>query len=112
VAWNNDQGWIACGGGDGLLKVLKLESAQNSTQENEGKSLGQNSQLSMNQTLEGHQGCPFLILGTIVLSTWNSKYQKLTTADSNGLIIVWVLYKGIWYEEMVNNRNSKFIIKI
>ena len=25
VSWNSEQGWIACGGGSGLLKVLKLE---------------------------------------------------------------------------------------
>lgn len=27
ISWNRDQGWIACGGDDGLLKVLKLEAA-------------------------------------------------------------------------------------
>ena len=26
VSWNREQGYIACGGEDGLLKVLKLES--------------------------------------------------------------------------------------
>lgn len=26
--------------------------------------------------------------------TWNEQYQKLTTSDQNGLIIVWMLYKG------------------
>lgn len=26
VSWNKDQGFIACGGDDGLLKVLKLET--------------------------------------------------------------------------------------
>jgi WD repeat-containing protein 35 len=26
VSWNKDQGYIACGGEDGLLKVLKLET--------------------------------------------------------------------------------------
>jgi hypothetical protein len=25
VQWNKDQGWIACGCDDGLLKVLKLD---------------------------------------------------------------------------------------
>jgi WD repeat-containing protein 35 len=25
ISWNRDQGWIACGGEQGLLKVLKLE---------------------------------------------------------------------------------------
>lgn len=26
--------------------------------------------------------------------TWNEQYEKLTTSDQNGLIIVWMLYKG------------------
>jgi hypothetical protein len=34
VAWNNDQGWIVCGGEDGLLKVLKLENSNSSPQTN------------------------------------------------------------------------------
>ena len=29
LSWNGEQGWIACGGENGLLKVLKLEQAQN-----------------------------------------------------------------------------------
>ena len=28
ISWNQEQGWIACGGDSGLLKVLKLESSQ------------------------------------------------------------------------------------
>ena len=28
VSWNREQGYIACGGEDGLLKVLKLETQQ------------------------------------------------------------------------------------
>ena len=44
--------------------------------------------------------------GHLYMATWNKTHQKLTTADSNGLIIVWILYKGMWYEEMINNRNS------
>lgn len=41
--------------------------------------------------------------------TWNKNYRKLTTSDENGLIIVWMLYKGSWYEEMINNRNKSFV---
>ena len=26
IGWNKDQGYIACGGDDGLLKVLKVKS--------------------------------------------------------------------------------------
>ena len=41
--------------------------------------------------------------------TWNSNYRKLTTSDQNGLIIVWMLHKGSWYEEMINNRNKSVV---
>lgn len=40
----------------------------------------------MNQTLEGHSD-------TIQVLTWNETHKKLTTSDSNGVIIVWMLYK-------------------
>ncbi|KAJ3324647.1 WD repeat-containing protein 35 [Boothiomyces sp. JEL0866] len=97
VAWNNDQGWIACGGDDGLLKVLKLESNNPPNAQAETNKGAPTSQLSMNQTLEGHNG-------SLMIATWNRQHQKLTTSDSNGLIIVWILYKGMWYEEMINNQ--------
>ncbi|CAH0392141.1 unnamed protein product [Bemisia tabaci] len=98
LAWNSEQDWIAVGGDNGLLKVLKLDSG------NEGKSKGLASaaNLSMNQTLEGHNG-------RVQVITWNEQHQKLTTSDENGLIIVWMMYKGSWYEEMINNRNKSVV---
>ncbi|KAA0197686.1 hypothetical protein HAZT_HAZT001209 [Hyalella azteca] len=60
------------------------------------------STLSMNQALEGHSG-------QIQVVVWNSAHQKLTSSDSSGLIIVWMLYKGSWYEEMINNRNRSVV---
>lgn len=98
VAWNSAQGWIACGGESGLLKVLKLESSS----EAPAKTGGAQSNLSMNQTLEGHQG-------NIMVITWNANFRKLTTSDQNGLIIVWMLHRGIWFEEMINNRNRSVV---
>ncbi|KAI8923680.1 hypothetical protein BC831DRAFT_436905 [Entophlyctis helioformis] len=141
VAWDNDQGWIACGGDDGLLKVLKLESSNATNPPNaaagavsgppgQGAAAGPNgaaaasavgdakkpegaasapSQLSMNQTLEGHQGTPTHAVCAVLVATWNKQHHKLTTSDSNGLIIVWILYKGMWYEEMINNRNKSVV---
>ncbi len=53
--------------------------------------------LSINQTLEGHNG------GVLVVA-WNDAFQKLTTSDESGLIIVWQMLKGMWFEEMINNR--------
>ncbi|XP_072811114.1 WD repeat-containing protein 35-like [Vicugna pacos] len=95
VSWNKDQGFIACGGEDGLLKVLKLE-----TQTDDAKltGLAAPSTLSVNQNLKGHSG-------SVQIVTWNEQYQKLTTSDENGLIIVWMFHEGSWYEEMINDRN-------
>lgn len=56
----------------------------------------------MNQTLEGHNN-------GVVCATWNPIFKKLTTSDENGLIIVWILHKGLWYEEMINNRNKSVV---
>lgn len=53
----------------------------------------------MNETLDGHSG-------EISSITWNDKFNKLTTADSNGKIVVWVNYEGQWCEEMVNKRDN------
>jgi WD repeat-containing protein 35 len=100
VSWNPEQGWIACGGDSGLLKVLKLEST--SSKDSKAKGVAAPSNLSMNQTLEGHNGA-------VVCVCWNANYRKLTTSDQNGLIIVWMLHKGMWFEEMINNRNKSVV---
>jgi len=47
--------------------------------------------------MQGHNG-------TVLVATWNDLYQKLTTSDESGLIIVWMLHKNMWHEEMINNR--------
>ncbi|KAF6028976.1 WDR35 [Bugula neritina] len=98
ISWNREEGYIACGGDDGLLRVLRLEAPPGGTI----KGLAAPNNLSMNQTLEGHNG-------TVQVVTWNEHYQKLTTSDQHGLIIVWSLYKGSWYEEMINNRNKSVV---
>ncbi|RYG64319.1 hypothetical protein EON64_14250, partial [archaeon] len=56
----------------------------------------------MNQTLEGHNG-------GVMCVTWNPIYRKLTTSDESGLIIVWIMHKSMWYEEMINNRNKSVV---
>eukprot|EP00759_Apiculatamorpha_spiralis_P026415 PhF_6_TR29362/c0_g1_i1/m.43202/K19674/WDR35, IFT121; WD repeat-containing protein 35 len=97
IAWNSDQGWIACGGETGLLKVLKLEAPGAP-----GSKAGAGNNLSMNQTLDGHERA-------ISVVAWNDHYHKLTSSDANGLIIVWMLHKGLWFEEMINNRNKSVV---
>ena len=80
------QGYISCGGEDGLLKVLKLETVSGG-KDGKVRGLAAPSNLSMNQTLEGHAGA-------VQVVTWNERHHKLTTSDQFGLIIVWMLYKG------------------
>ena len=58
--------------------------------------------LGINQSLEGHTGA-------VILAVWNEQFCKLTTADTKGLIIVWTLHKGVWFEEMINNRHKSIV---
>ncbi|XP_057331775.1 WD repeat-containing protein 35 [Microplitis mediator] len=103
IAWSQRHGYIAVGGEDGLLKVLRVDSAANpGSGSGKSRSLAAPSNLSMNQSLEGHNG-------HVQVVTWNEEYQKLTSSDQNGVIIVWMLYKGSWYEEMINNRNKSVV---
>lgn len=44
-----------------------------------------------------------------MVATWNPVYRKLTTSDQKGLIIVWMMHKGAWFEEMINNRNKSVV---
>ncbi|XP_048515413.1 WD repeat-containing protein 35 isoform X2 [Athalia rosae] len=101
MAWNQRQGFIAIGGEDGLLKVLRVDSSSNGTM-SKSQGLAAANNLSMNQTLEGHNG-------HVQVVTWNEEHQKLTSSDQHGVIIVWMLYKGSWYEEMINNRNKSVV---
>ncbi|XP_066601241.1 WD repeat-containing protein 35 [Prorops nasuta] len=100
IAWNQKDGYIAVGGEDGLLKVLRVDSGPGGPS-NSGKSRGMpvTGNLSMNQTLEGHNG-------HVQVVTWNEEHQKLTSSDQNGVIMVWMFYKGSWHEEMINNQHK------
>ncbi|KAK9804414.1 hypothetical protein WJX72_011599 [[Myrmecia] bisecta] len=100
LGWNGNQGWIACGGEGGLLKVLQLDGAGQVKEGGEGAAGVGN--LSMNQSLEGHKEA-------VVVLAWNDAHGKLTSSDQSGLIIVWILHKGMWFEEMINNRNKSVV---
>ncbi|XP_055618976.1 WD repeat-containing protein 35 [Toxorhynchites rutilus septentrionalis] len=100
IAWSKEEGYVAVGGEDGLLKVLKLEQATVSTTQT-GKA-HQPSNLSMNQSLEGHKS-------SVNVVTWNEVKQKLTSSDKDGIIMVWMMYKGSWFEEMTNDRKKSTV---
>lgn len=95
VAWDRSDGWVCCGGAAGLVRVLRLEPPDPET----GKA-------SISTfVLGGH-----LEKGSKVNACrWNEKHRKLTTCDDAGLIIVWVLHKGQWHEEMLNNRQKSTV---
>lgn len=67
----------------------------------------------MNQNLQGHSGKtprePHSVVGQIQVIQWNDSYHKLTTSDEQGLIIVWMMHKNHWFEEMINNRNKSYV---
>ncbi|XP_053382408.1 WD repeat-containing protein 35-like isoform X3 [Mercenaria mercenaria] len=110
VSWNKDQGYIACGGEDGLLKVLKLETQTG--KDVKAKGLAAPSNLSMNQTLEGHSG----YITCIAWARVKNNLPRVAFSDSKGKISVWVKKKFVlygeqcsWYEEMINNRNKSVV---
>lgn len=92
IAWSWQHDFIACGGENGMLKVIKLDNPT-AIKGDISKSL------STNQTLENHKE-------RVESLCWNEQFQKLTSSDDSGTIIVWMFYKGMWYEEMVNNRQK------
>ncbi|XP_002007154.3 WD repeat-containing protein 35 [Drosophila mojavensis] len=100
IAWNKEKGYIAVAGTEGLLKVLKLDQAANNGPSKGG--LAAVSNLSMNQTLDGHKE-------SVKVVTWNDAQHKLTSSDVDGVIMVWMLYKGAWYEEMTNDRKKSTV---
>lgn len=90
---------MAVGGEEGLLKVLKLDQQSSGAPPTNAPP----NNLSMNQTLEGHKGA------SVQVVTWNEKQHKLTSSDRDGVIMVWMLYKGAWYEEMTNDRKKSTV---
>lgn len=90
LEWSALDGCVAIGGDQGLLKVLKIEPGTSGIN------------LSTNHSLAGHQE------GVRVVR-WNDKYQKLTSSDESGMIIVWMHHEGSWFEEMINNRNKSTV---
>lgn len=98
VEWNNSNGYIACGGEDGVIRILSISSE--STKENtpiagiaNGVSMNQN--LNISQTLESHKN-------PVCLMLWNKDNQKLFSADVGGAIVIWAREKNSLVEEVLN----------
>ncbi|KAF8068393.1 Wdr35 [Scenedesmus sp. PABB004] len=130
IAWNSEQGWIACGGEGALLKA-RAGAARACGRRGRGARDRRRARAPQVLRLEaapaaaGGGGAPAAAApagggggalalnqsleghsGAVVCAAWNHAHGKLTTADDAGLIIVWTLFNGGWHEEMVNNRNK------
>ena len=103
ASWNTQQGWIACCGDKGLLKVLKLDVAG----KGRDKGIAGAANLAMNATLgsatDGHKE------SAVQVVRWNDQEKRLSTSDENGLIIVWVYQRGVWQEEMITDRKKSLV---
>ena len=73
--WNTVNGWIVCGGENGLLKVLKLDSGRTADQYEPAK-------VSMNQTLDGHNGSVMCVLSAGTRTSASSPHRTSTASSS------------------------------
>ncbi|XP_056645450.1 WD repeat-containing protein 35-like [Diorhabda sublineata] len=103
IAWNKLDGYIAVAGENGLLKIFKLKSPKKDDQKLGNKDPTETNSLSTDQIFEAY-------IENIELAVWNELHEKLTTSDKNGLIIVWMFYKNVWYEEMRYNRKQSIVV--
>ena len=89
IAHNKVTNQIGIGGTNGFVQVVNLDvTSQN--------------QLNFKQTLESHTS-------EITIITWNDQFNKLTTCDQSGVIIVWIFNNGKWETEMINNREQSYV---
>ena len=95
IAANAATNFIGIGGSNGFVQVVNFDTPASTAQQ-------QQSSTSFSQTLEYHTT-------DISLLTWNSTYNKLTTCDTNGVMIVWRCANNKWDTEMINKRDDSFI---
>jgi len=83
-----------------VFTLIATAELQTTSRHGRGRRDGSNPQLV-------HPASPSV--GSLHVVTWNETHNRLTSSDRNGLIIVWMLYKGNWFEEMINNRNKSVV---
>lgn len=90
---------LAIGGENGTLKVVQIDlSKQKKTPE--GQPI---SPLTFNQSLPSHKS-------KILVLAWNSHFDRLTSCDEEGVIVVWKFSENDkWETEMINNREVSYI---
>lgn len=92
VAWSHEYNHIAIGCEDKKIHMIKADDiTTNRTGHSGSKSF------NIIQCLEGHSA-------VITICQWNEVYQKLTTCDNRGMIIMWNWCENQWVEYMMNER--------
>ncbi len=86
---------IGIGGTEGFVKVVKIDLVNNKAA----------NPLTFTQNLVQHKK-------KIITLVWNDLYEKLTTSDEEGIIIVWKFENNLWSVEMVNNRELSYVTDI
>lgn len=100
ISNNKQTNMIGLGGGDGFVKIVQIDLNKSKGGE------GQANPLTFAQNLVCHTK-------KITSLRWNDYYEKLTTCDDEGVIVVWKQNeKGQWETEMINNRELSSVTDI
>jgi WD repeat-containing protein 35 len=91
---------IGIGGDAGFVKIVKFDLLSNKPDQT-----GKINPLIFSQSLTEHK-CKIINLA------WNDEYEKLTTSDEKGVIVVWKMQDDKWVVEMVNDRGASFVTDI
>ena len=94
IGTNKETNFIAIGGSNGFVQIVDLDVSADTKKE-------KGSQISFNQSLKYHND-------DISLLTWNDNYNKLTTCDKSGVIVVWKFVDNKWETEMINEEELDF----
>ena len=95
ISTNKETNYIAIGGTNGFVQIVDLDVSSDNKNAKGG-------QLSFSQSLRYHND-------DITLVTWNDNFDKLTTCDKSGVIIVWKSVDNKWETEMINNREQSYV---
>ena len=103
IGINPKTNFFCIGDSKGFLQVINYPQIEAQTQPN-------NKEESYSQKINCFQYIQNVHHhGSINIITWNVHYNKLTTVDSEGALVVWKRKNGIFDIEMVNNREESCI---
>ena len=101
ISINQNTNFISIGDSKGLLQVINFPQIEAQTVPiSREESFSQKKNFF--QPLNYHHN-------PIKIITWNTRFNKLTTVDESGMLIVWKEVNGLFESEMVNNREQSYI---